>query len=112
MAAARAYQNAMRPPSPSLDAGRRFAWILATCPDPKIRNGKVALQVAGQCADATKYRQAEVLSALAAAHAELGNFREAIKWQTEAINKSTPETRRIHEARLEVLRKDRPLRSS
>jgi hypothetical protein len=52
-----------------------------------------------------------VLSALAAAHAELGDFAQAVKWQAEAVSHAAPETLAVHKARLEELQNHVPLRS-
>lgn len=109
-AASTFYKNAMRSPSPNLEIGRRLAWLMATCPDAKFRNGRAAFNLAKQCAEATNYQQASMLSALAAAHAELGEFQPAVKWQSQAIVKSRANSRDIHRSRLELLKRNQPIR--
>ena len=62
-----------------------FAWVLCTSPDAKLRDGKRALVMAKQAAELTKYKQAYILSTLAAAYAETGDFADATKWSTKAV---------------------------
>lgn len=63
-----------------------LARVLATAPDEKIRDGKRALEAATIACKATKYRDGKCLEALAAAYAELGQFDEAIKYQSKALD--------------------------
>jgi tetratricopeptide (TPR) repeat protein len=62
-----------------------LAWVLATSPDDKLRNGKRAVELAKQGCEVTEYKQAHILSTLAAAYAESGNFDEAVKWSKKAV---------------------------
>ena len=62
-----------------------FAWVLATSPDEKLRNGKRALELATRSAELTSYKQAHILSTLAAAYAELGDFDSARKWSQKSV---------------------------
>jgi S1-C subfamily serine protease/Tfp pilus assembly protein PilF len=64
---------------------RDFAWFLATCPKREFRNGKRALLLAKIAADITKWKSGRELNALAAAYAEIGQFDQAIRYQTEAL---------------------------
>ena len=54
------------------------AWELATSPDPKIRNGSLAVQLAQRACEQTHFDKTIFLGTLAAAHAETGNFGDAI----------------------------------
>ena len=67
-----------------------IAWLMATCPDEKFRNGAEAVKLATAAAAATKNQKAIVLGTLAAAHAEAGNFDQAIVWTKKAIQISSP----------------------
>ncbi len=62
-----------------------FAWVLATSPDDEIRDGKRAIKLATKACEVTEYKQAHILSTLAAAYAETGNFEEAVKWSRKAV---------------------------
>jgi hypothetical protein len=71
--------------SDNYDATDDLAWLLATCPDPTIRDGPKALTLAQEAVEATGRRKPELLDSLAAANAEAGDFATAVKVEKEAI---------------------------
>jgi Flp pilus assembly protein TadD len=62
-----------------------LAWLLATCADDKVRSGAEAVRYAEEACRLTGYKQAGLLSTLAAAYAEAGRFPEAIRTAETAI---------------------------
>lgn len=62
-----------------------LAWILATSPDEKLRNGKRAIELATLACEVTEYKQAHILSTLAAGYAETGDWDNAINWSKKAV---------------------------
>jgi tetratricopeptide (TPR) repeat protein len=62
-----------------------LAWLLATSPDDVLRDGKRAIELAGKACEKTEWKQAHIVSTLAAAHAEAGNFEEAKKFSRQAV---------------------------
>ncbi len=62
-----------------------LAWVLSTSPDDSVRDGKRAVEFGKQAAEMTEYKEAHILSTLAACHAENGDFKKAIKWSTKAV---------------------------
>ena len=65
-----------------------LAWILATQPDPKFRNGPEATRLALRAVTLTKTNEPGVLDTLAAAYAETGHFSNAIQTVEIAITKA------------------------
>ncbi len=61
-----------------------LAWILATCPDGKVRHAQEAVILAERAAALTRRRDVAALDALAAAYAEEGRFDSAINTAEEA----------------------------
>ncbi|MDG2382110.1 MAG: tetratricopeptide repeat protein [Pirellulaceae bacterium] len=110
-AAVKAYQTAVRLPKMPLQALRRTAWLLATCPDKKIRNGKESLEMAKVCAKSTQFKDAESLCTLAAAYAEVGQVKNACKWQEQAVQTATTKAEQKKYVRLlEIFRQGKPFR--
>jgi len=89
------------------DAHLGNAWIWATCSDPKHRDAMKALAAAQQ-ALLLDSQNPYCMRTLAAAHAESGNFAEAVRWQQNALEglKNDPEESR----RLELYRDKKPYR--
>ncbi|MFZ1932507.1 MAG: tetratricopeptide repeat protein [Thermoguttaceae bacterium] len=69
-----------------------LAWVLATSPDAKLRNGPRAIQLATKACKLTEYKIPHILSTLAAAYAESGDFKNALKWSTTAVEIAERET--------------------
>ena len=68
----------------SFDVLNDAAWVLATSPDPAVRNGTRAVELAERACDLTKRQMPVCLGTLAAAYAETGRFDEAITTAQEA----------------------------
>lgn len=66
-----------------------LAWLLATTPDDSIRNPEEAIRLAEEACKQTGFRDAELLDTLAASYAASGNFREATRFEQEAIKAAT-----------------------
>lgn len=79
------YSLAIRIDPNNAHAANNLAWILATSPNDKNRDGKRAVELATQACQLLDWKVAESLGTLAAAHAETGNFQEAVNWQNKAI---------------------------
>jgi tetratricopeptide (TPR) repeat protein len=58
---------------------------LATDPSDAMRDGKRALELAEKACKLTDYKMGPTLDALAAAYAELGDFKSAVKWSEMAV---------------------------
>jgi tetratricopeptide (TPR) repeat protein len=78
----------------NLEAPLQLAFLLATCPDPSLRNGAEALALAQQVARA-RPDDVAALDALAAAQAELGQWDEALASVRRAL--AIAEQKRIPE---------------
>jgi tetratricopeptide (TPR) repeat protein len=67
-------------------AHNNYAWLLATCPDGSVRNGHRAVQHARGASESLKHGSPMVLDTLAAAEAEIGDFRSAVKDEKRALS--------------------------
>jgi tetratricopeptide (TPR) repeat protein len=81
-----------------------LAWLLATCPDAKIRDGKKAVASAKKACDLTGWRDAVLLNTYAAAQAEAGDFDDAVRWQARAVELTPKENQKEYRERLELYR--------
>ena len=61
-----------------------YSWLLGTCPDDQRRDAKRALEYAKKAAEMTQYNTPHILSTLAAAYAENGDFESARSWAQKA----------------------------
>lgn len=80
------WQNVLRLSPTDQDLLNTVSWIFATSPSPTRRNGKEALKLATRACEATAWSSWGCLDTLAAAYAENGNYKEAVKIQNQALN--------------------------
>lgn len=69
----------------SLGALNNLAWLLATAPKAKMRDGPKAVEYAKKACELSSWKNAYCIGTLAAAYAEVGNFEEAVKWERKCI---------------------------
>jgi tetratricopeptide (TPR) repeat protein len=68
-----------------VEAQNNLAWVLATCPQASLRNGKEAVELAQRANQLTGEGNLVVLATLAAAYAEAGRFPEAMETAQRAL---------------------------
>lgn len=105
-------QPVLSPTNRGLIWANNLAWILATHPDPNLRNGEEALHWAKQVNDADGGTDPATLDTLAAALAESGHFPEALRvarYMLElAANK--PEMATLARSRVDLFSASKPVR--
>lgn len=108
------YSAAIKQPTSDLRPFRGIAWLLATCPDEKIRNAELALLTVKKvtAADETMNVPSSVatLDTLAAAQAAGGDFEAAVTTQKAAIEAAAGTDVRVLENRLVLYEQSRPYR--
>ncbi len=78
------YDEAIRLDPKNADVYGGRAWIWATCPDEKHRDGKRAVESATRACELSGWKDPYKLGNLAAAYAESGDFDKAVEWQEKA----------------------------
>ena len=69
-----------------------LAWVLATCPNPEVRNGARAVELAQKAERLSGGNSSAIVGTLAAAYAEAGRFGEAVRTAERALNLATAQT--------------------
>jgi len=87
-----------------------LAWVLATSPDDKLRDGKRALELAEKACEVTDYKEGHILSTLAAAYAETGDFENARKWSRKAVEVGRESQKEQLREELESYKANKPWR--
>lgn len=72
------------------DAGvlNNLAWVLATSPDDTLRDGTRAVEIAMKACEISEWQQPHIVSTLAAAYAETGDFEQARTYSRRAVEGS------------------------
>ena len=96
----------------SSQAQNDLAWVQATCPDAKYRDGKSAIDLARKACEATKWKKDDYIVTLAAAHAEVGEYDEAVKRMTEASEIDPKRDAATREQLLKLFKQSMPHRDS
>lgn len=86
------------------------AWIWATSTDPKYRDGKLAIASAMKACELSDWKEAGLIDTLAAAHAEAGDFTEAARWQTKALDMAHDNEKDEYRYRLKLYKSRKPYR--
>lgn len=89
-----------------------LAWVLCTSPEDNLRNGKRAIELAKQACEVTGYKQAHILSTLAAAYAETGDFDTAIEWSKKSVELGSKQLKGQLTKELESYQAQKPWREA
>lgn len=89
-----------------------LAWLLATCPDGSVRDGRAAIRIGTKACELSGWKDSELIDTLAAAYATTGSFDRAVELQQQALQLRSiaPDTLRGMQERLVSYQKRKPYR--
>lgn len=104
------YELAIRRNPQLMEANSNLAWVLAAAPDDALRDGHRALVLAHRACELKDYKHWQPLCALAAAHAELGQYDEAAKWIEQSVTLGPDSQKAWLEEQRATIARHEPLR--
>jgi len=110
VAALEDYEAALKLQPDDSGVMNNLAWVLATSPDAKLRDGQRSLELARKASELTEHKQAHILSTLAAACAETGDFDSARNWSRKALALGDGELKEQLTAELRSYEQQKPWR--
>lgn len=87
-----------------------LGWLLAVCPEARFRDGRKALEYAMKACALSGWKEPDCIDTLAAAYAEQGNFKEAIKWEKKALEGLTGDNLASGQKALNLYKQKKPYR--
>jgi tetratricopeptide (TPR) repeat protein len=64
---------------------RKLSMMLSSCPDASVRDGKEAVEAARKACELSDWKEPLCLVTLAEAYADSGDFKQAVKYQKQAL---------------------------
>jgi tetratricopeptide (TPR) repeat protein len=110
--AARDFNQAIALDGGHTRAYERAAWLMATCPDARFRQTKLAIEVARKAIDLAGETNHRNLNILAAAHANSGEFEKARLIQAKAIDTAPRAMTADYRQSLRSFEQERPIRQA
>lgn len=104
------YEQALKLEPENTSVLNNLAWLLATSPNDDLRDGARSIELGTKAAELTEYKQAHILSTLAAGYAESGDFETAKKWSQKAVDTGSPELQEPLRKELESYQRGEPWR--
>jgi tetratricopeptide (TPR) repeat protein len=104
------FETALRLNPQDHEAARMLSLVRSTCPKPSYRNGTKAIKAATTACELTGWRDWQALDALAAAHAQDGDFDKAVETGKQARDLAAGDNRAACEERLKLYAAGQPLR--
>jgi tetratricopeptide (TPR) repeat protein len=86
------------------------AWLMATCPDERYRDPRLALEAAHKAVELDGEDDFRYLDTLAAAYANAGDFAEATEVQTKVVALAPADQAELYERRLALYEENLPYR--
>ncbi len=87
-----------------------MAFFLAASPDDGMRDGKRAIELATKACEMTEWQNDSAIAALATAHAEVGEWDDAIRYQKSALDKAPAYKQKRRQENLQLFEKKCPMR--
>ena len=104
------YNKAMKIRSKSAGLLNNLAWVLATSPVDELRDGRRAVKLATEACKLTDYKAPHIISTLAAAYAEVGNFSQAVNWAKKGLEVADEKTKEPLQKELDSYQQKKPWR--
>lgn len=104
------FGEAMKVAPNQFAAFTNMAYLRATCPNARYRDGREAIRHATTACELTKWKDWNVVFILATAHAEAGDFASAVKCAERALDMAPEVEWPFVQKQLALLRENKPFR--